>query len=75
MATSPFLGTFDRNLPKRIQKRHADIIDISRAVAKCRNVPKKGLHRILLVDIVETNFRYSEKTIFEHYIKAYKREI
>jgi hypothetical protein len=69
-----FLGTFDHQRPKRTQKRHADIVDIRRAISQSRHVPKKGLTKVLCVNIIETSFRASEKKIFEEYVSNYKKK-
>ena len=74
MGTVYFLGTFDRQRPVRTQRRHADIIDIKRAVMQSTHVPKKGLIKVLVVNVIEADFRCSDRTIFEDYMNKYKKK-
>jgi hypothetical protein len=68
-----FLGTFDRRIPTRAQRRHADVIDIRRIVKRSINIPVKSLTKVILVDIIVADFRRSEKTIWEDYCRAYRK--
>lgn len=68
-----FYGTFDRRVPNRVQKRHADIIDISRIVQRSPKVSTRGLTKVTLVDIMCADFRRSERTIWEDYIAQERR--
>jgi len=74
MGTVYFLGTFAQQRPKRTQKRHADIVDIRRAISRSKHVPKRGLTKVLCVNVVEVSFRSSEKTIFEDYVSNFKKK-
>lgn len=74
MGSVYFLGTFDRQRPKRAQKRHADIVDIKRVVMQATEVPKEGLTKVLCVNVIEADFRCSDRTIFEGYIRHFKKK-
>lgn len=68
-----FLGSFEHRIPKVHMRRHANIIDITKKLKKGQT--KNGVHLtpIILVDIVETDFRCNEATRFARYIQAFHR--
>ena len=70
----PFLGTFDRQHPKPIYKRHADIIEITRAVRRSTRPPINNLTEVTLTDMVVADFRYSDMTLWEDYIQRYRKK-
>lgn len=69
-----FLGTFERKHPSPIQSRHADIVDISKAVRATNRVNGKKLKEVILTDIVTADFRYSDRTIWEDYVERYRKK-
>jgi hypothetical protein len=69
-----FLGTFERKYPKPIQRRHADVVDISKAVRMTKRTENKKLKEVILTDMVTADFRYSDRTIWEDYVKRYRKK-
>lgn len=68
-----FLGSFERRVPQLRMKRHKNIIDITKLVRK-KEIPENAdLQPVILVDIVETDFRCSEATRFLRYVQAFRR--
>ncbi len=69
-----FLGTFEKKYPQPVQKRHADIVDIAKAVRMSTRIPMKNLTEVILTDIVTADFRYSDRTIWEDYVERYRKK-
>ena len=71
-----FLGTFDRQRPTRVQRRLADVIDIARMVKPVSEikVSSRGLTNVVLEDICIADFRRSEKTIYEDYVRQFRKK-
>lgn len=69
-----FLGTFAKQHPRRTQNTHYNIQDLAKIIRLTKEVPKAGLTKILLVDVVRMDFRRSERTIFEQYVGSRKKK-
>lgn len=68
-----FLGTFEKRYPQPVQRRHADIVDVSKIVRMSTRIPMKNLKEVVLTDILISDFRYSERTIWEDYVERYQK--